>query len=109
MNLVKSARLIRDRPDLETSRRGVRACGGSPGFGRLQPTAGEIERVPPEAQTVQACQDSRQNRRRDQRPAQRRQGPRKQRGPHGNTRRSSSKWGPSLRRVQSPPQTIAVP
>lgn len=109
MNLVETSGEGRLRPGLEPAGGGIGLCVGGAGLGRLEPASGQIQGVPPEPQAIQANQTRPEPRRRDQQPAPDGQGPDDLGRPHGNTFRSSSKWGPSFSRAQSPPQTIAVP
>jgi len=74
------------------------------GLGRAQAAAGEVERVPAQADGV------RRREREDQGEPDRHDGrPRFEARDHGKAFRSSSKCGPSRSLGQSPPQTIAVP
>lgn len=86
---------------------GTGQIGG--GLGPVGAAAGQIERVPAKAETAEhnghdghASEDHRQ-------PTDRGQAAKKRGGAHRNTRRSSSKWGPSRKVGQSPPQTMATP
>lgn len=109
MKFVETSELVRGALDLEPTRGRVRGGGVRPCFSRLQPPLGQPQRVPAKAQRIQADQRRTQNPGHGHRPAPWGQGPQKRWRPHGNAFRSSSKCGPSLRLVQSPPQTIAVP
>jgi len=101
--------------DLAGLRLGLGGSGGGFGagsdrdlFGPVGAASAEVERIPTEAEAAQNDGDQRQHRDAHGQPAQRRHGPEDPRR-HGNTFRSSSKWGPSRRRGQSPPQTKATP
>ena len=109
MNLFEASALIRHGFDFKPAGRGISHGDRRTDFRCPQPALGQPERIPAEAQPVQADQRRPENPHPDQHPAPKGQGPQKRQTPHGNTFRSSSKWGPSLRLVQSPPQTMAVP
>ena len=83
---------------------------GGGGLGALETSPTEIERVPAKAETAEDEGDHGEDSDARSEPSHRREGAqdRRQTG-HGNTRRSSSKCGPSRRRRQSPPQTRATP
>jgi len=106
---VEAARLIGRPLDLEPARGGVRFGCRRPGFGGREPAPGQAERVPAQSEAAAQRQDGDQGGSDSQGPAQGRQGAEQVERPHGKAFRSSSKWGPSRREVQSPPQTIAVP
>lgn len=109
MKLIETPDLVRGALDLEPARIGVRGGDRGPDLSRPQPSLGQPQRVPAKAQRIQAYQGGAQNPGHGQHPAPWSQGPQERLRPQGNTFRSSSKCGPSLRLVQSPPQTIAVP
>ena len=94
---------------LQATRGGVGFGARGAGLGGGEAAAGEIEGIPAEAEIAgQQHQDrdgDRRGQREARRPGQTEQGARA----HGKAFRSSSKWGPSRRRGQSPPQTIGVP
>ena len=109
MKMIEAAGLTGHAFRFEAAGQGVRVGRGDPGLGPLQPALAEAERVPAQAETMaeDGCDDD--QRRDRQAPAERRQDPQDGQPLHGNTFRSSSKWGPSRSVGQSPPQTIAVP
>lgn len=78
------------------------------GFGRIDPPARAVERVPAEPERLDQQDEGDNGGDSRDRPAGRLQQRRKGRL-HGNTFRSSSKCGPSRSFGQSPPQTMAVP
>lgn len=84
--------------------------GGDRGLGAVEPSPVEAERIPAEAETAEDDGSDGEDEDAEGQPAHRRQGPQDRRqADQGNTRRSSSKCGPSRRRGQSPPQTRATP
>lgn len=109
MKVFETPGLFGSARNLEPARSGVLDRGGGLRLGRAQPSLRKPQRVPAKAQSVQADQHRSQNTGHDQPPAPGSQGSQDRRPPHGNTLRSSSKCGPSLRVVQSPPQIMAVP
>ncbi len=109
MKVFETPGLFGGTRDLEPARGGVLDRGGGLRLGRAQPSLRQPQRVPSKAQSVQADQHRSQHTGHDQPPAPGSQGSQERRSPHGNTLRSSSKCGPSLRVVQSPPQIMAVP
>jgi len=86
---------------------GASQIGG--GLGPVGASAGEIERVPAKAEAAEQQGDEGKTGNHQRQPTHRRQGSQDGGGSHGNTRRSSSKCGPSLSLGQSPPQTMATP
>lgn len=95
--------------DFQPTGSSVRACDLGPGLGRLQTSPGEIERIPAEAQTPPGHDHKEDEQdKHNTPPSGRRQDSRQGRPLHGKTFRFSSKWGPSRRRGQSPPQTTGV-
>ncbi len=86
---------------------GMRQIGS--GLGPVSAPSRQIERVPPEAEASQQQGDSRHTHQDQGEPAEGCQTASERADVHGNTRRSSSKWGPSLKVGQSPPQTMATP
>lgn len=109
MNLVEATGLIPGGLDLQPSGGGIGDSDGVPGFSGFPPALRQPQRIPANPQPVQGDQAQGQCRPDEHGPAPGRQSAQPRQPPHGNTRRSSSKWGPSRRRVQSPPQMIAVP
>ncbi len=108
--MVVDASGLRDRGlDLELAGDGVRLGHGGAGLGRFETPLGEAERVPP--QTRAATEEDRgdESEQEGQRPAGGADQPEQVARAHGKAFRSSSKCGPSRRRVQSPPQTMGVP
>ena len=87
---------------------GLRDGCGRGGLGAVKTSAAEVEGIPAKAEAAEHEGDDRQDRDADGQPAQRLKRPQDRRR-HGNTFRSSSKCGPSRKRGQSPPQTMATP
>ena len=104
---------LRDGPRLlvtpRLALRPRRGCGlGRPGFGPNPSALLQVQRIPAKAQPAQQGDRQRHGRNDGRRPAPGPQTfPQSVRG-HGKTLRSSSKWGPSRRVRQSPPQMIGV-
>lgn len=82
--------------------------GGRALFGAFEAAGGEVERIPPQAEAGGQQQHQSDGDAPGQQPAEGRQRPEKARSRHGKILRSSSKWRPSRRLAQSPPQTIGV-
>ncbi len=102
----------------DLTRLGLGFCGTDLGFGpgnggrslgAIGATPRQVERVPAKAETAQDEGGNREAHEADREPTQRRQRAQHGDGGHGNTRRSSSKCGPSRRVGQSPPQIRATP
>jgi len=102
-----AAGLIGQPLAFEPARAGVGDRDPGAGFRRPETPPGQVERVPVQAQPMTGHDNQKDQPRRQGDPACR--APHAQQGPQGNTRRSSSKCGPSRSVGQSPPQTISVP
>ena len=86
---------------------GTSQIGG--GLGPIGATPREVERIPAKAEATEQYGDHGDTREDRRQPPERRQAAKNYGGTQGNTRRSSSKCGPSLRVGQSPPHTMATP
>lgn len=109
MMVFEAAGLFGHAFGFEPAREGVRGGGGGVRLGRPQPSLGQAERIPAQAEAVAEPDDGEDEGRKQQTPSDRGRRPEERRHPHGNTFRSSSKCGPSRSLGQSPPQTMAVP
>lgn len=107
MAMFETAGLVGRPLGFEPTRGGVGDRCPEAGFRRAEAPPRQVERIP--AQTDPATDSDRENRHRRGQydPADR--GRQAKQRPHGNTRLSSSKCGPSRSVGQSPPQTMAVP
>lgn len=109
MKPVETLHLLLSPLDLESAGGSLRLGERRRRFGHLEPVSGQAEGIPAETQPGENDQAQPQNPDQTQCPTPRGQDPQHWRDLQGNTFRSSSKWGPSLKLLQSPPQTIAVP
>ncbi len=107
MTVVETAGLIGRAFDFEPTRGGVGDGCPEAGFSRAETPPREVEGIP--AQTDPAADRDRYNRHHHGQHGPADRGRQAKQGPHGNTRLSSSKCGPSLSVGQSPPHTMAVP
>lgn len=107
MKMFETAGLIGHAFAFEPARAGIGDGPFGAGFSRAQAPPRQVERVPSQSEPMaDSGREERQRHGQDD-PAHR--GRKTKQGPHGNTRLSSSKCGPSLSVGQSPPHTIAVP
>lgn len=107
MKMFETAGLLGHSLGLEPARTGVGSGDRRAAFRRPQAPPRQVERIP--AQTEALADDDQEDHQRYGQHDPAGAGRQAKQGPHGNTRRSSSKCGPSRSVGQSPPHTMAVP